>query len=359
MLLVAIFLCLNFKAAFVRQDSGHVALFFADALVLFAVLCAPHVMRGRALTAAAVSIVMVAAAHGTFDVGQAIDPVQHARNAIDQTRTLATGARREALRASFVTRVRQEVPIPDRLRALVGDRTVSAWPNSQGSALYAYGLNWRPIVTSEPYALYTPRLDALAARQLASERAPERVLRTLDEPIDRRFAAFEAPRATLALLCRFRELGRDRTWQVLAVADDRCGSPRALRTVEAPWGEAVEVPRASRDDMLVRVKVDGTRPAGLERLRALGLRPRTRFVELGDSGFRLVEATAADGLLVHAPADADFRPPFNVVSNVDTITVVRDGGNPGGTLRYSFEEIPVRPLRDDRRDRRARGAKRR
>jgi len=339
----AIYLYLTFKAAFVRHDGAHAVLFFGDAALLFAVLPVRRPQRGIALTGIATSIVLFAAAFGSLRIGGAIDPREHTRNVVEMARTLASKERRDNVQAAFVAQVKATMPVPQAALDLVGDRTVSGWPDSNGSSVYAYRLDWRPIVTPEPYLLFTSSLDELAARQLRSERAPERILRQQLPTADNRFPAHLAPATAVAMLCRYEELGREEAWQVLGIGDERCGAPRRLSAVEAGWGEPVAVPQASRDDALVVVRIEGTEPNGLERLTGLWLRPRLRMLTLDGTGFRLVPATAGDGLLLRAPSRADYRPPFNFAPNANEVSVLRDGGD-SGTVRFVFEEVPIRPL---------------
>jgi hypothetical protein len=222
------------------------------------------------------------------------------------------------------------------------------WPSLEGQLAYAYGLDLRPLPTLEPYAAYTPALDRIGAEMLASpSRAPARIVRLAPDvslAIDERNPRFEAPLATLEILCRYRELGRERVWQLLTRGADRCGAPRIRATVSASWGESIAVPELDRADALMLVRVDGAEAHGLERLKTLLLRPDRRWITLDGRRFRLVPATAADGLLLRVSHAADYERPFAMATNPSRIAVRREGEQPGGQLRYTFVEVPIAPL---------------
>jgi hypothetical protein len=102
------------------------------------------------------------------------------------------------------------------------------------------------------------------------------------------------------------------------------------------------VPAARTPDAAVVVHVEGAGPHGLERLRALALRPHPRWIALDGHRFPLVAATAADGLLLAAPPRLDYPAPFAMAPRPHAIAVGRAGDQPGGTIAYRFEEIPLR-----------------
>ncbi|MGB2710166.1 MAG: hypothetical protein WBC33_01520, partial [Conexibacter sp.] len=93
---------------------------------------------------------------------------------------------------------------------------------------------------------------------------------------------------------------------------------------------------------LVLVRIEGAGPRGLEHLTGLLVRPSQRWITLDGERFRLVAATAADGLLLHAPPGADYPDPFGMAVEPFYIAVGRDGSQPGGELRYTFVEVAIR-----------------
>ncbi|MBS1868475.1 MAG: hypothetical protein JSS99_02325 [Actinobacteria bacterium] len=344
--LALVYAAFSFKEGFVRQDGGHLEVFFGDLLVLFAVLPLqrrPHLLA-PALAALVAGVVAIGGVLGAHHVVRRLNPVANVAAVADQARTLVSPGRQDALTADLRGRLQALYRITPRIRAAVGGRPVMFWPFLFAEAAYAYGLDLRPLSSFEPYGAYTPALDRLGARMLASARAPARIVRADVAAIDGRDATFEAPLATLQIFCRYRQLLTEDVWQVLARASDRCATPRPLATRVVRWGQPVPVPAPRSRDALVLVRVEGAGPQGLERLRTLVLRPERRWIALGARRYRLVAATAADGLLLSAPPRLDYPGAFALAARPARIAVGRDGGEPGGTLTYRFEEVPLRPI---------------
>jgi hypothetical protein len=279
---------------------------------------------------------------GTDHVVRRLNPYANVVAVADQLRTLGSAGRRAAMIADLHKRVEATYVLTTGVRAAVGRRPVMLWPNLFGEVAWAYGLNLRPLPSFEVYGAYTPALDRLSARMLVSSRAPSRILRTNVLPVDRRRATFEAPLATREIFCRYRQVALGGAWQVLARAGDRCGTPQTLSTLTAAWGQPVSVPAPLRAAALVLVHIEAAGPHGLERVRSLLLRPQIRWIALDGNVYRLVAATAADGLLLYAPPQLDYPEPFAMAPRPQTIAVGRAGGEPGGQITYRFEEVPLR-----------------
>jgi hypothetical protein len=346
--LYVVYLGMSYKEGFTRQDPGHLEAFFGDALVPLALL-PPRDARGRAvvvpallaIVSAALAIAVLLGAQPTL---RRLNPYANVTAAADQLRTIASPARRDAIAAELRAQVFAGYGVPPQVRAAVGQRTVMVWPFLGGEVAYAYRLNLRPLPSFEPYGAYTPALDRLSAEMLASARAPSRIMRAATGGFDGRHPTFVAPLATLEIFCRYRQVAAHEKWQALARGDDRCGAGRPLAVRSAAWGQPVAVPAPRDPDAAVIVHVDGAGPQGLERLRALLLRLQRRWIALDGERFRLVAATAADGLLLSVPPRLDYRKPFAMAPRPRTIAVERDGGQPGGRLVYRFEEIPLRSI---------------
>jgi hypothetical protein len=349
--LCTVYVGLTYKEGFVRQDPGHLEVFFGGMVVPFAVLPARSPWRGwlepLMLGGVVACLLAMASLSGTSELRRTLNPAANLTAMADQVRTLASPARRAAIAARVRAVADAGFGISPRLHALVGDRSTMMWPMLFGEAAYAYGFRMRPFPTLEPHNAYTPRLDRLGAEMLSSNRAPERILRmaiAVAPAADGVYSGFEAPLATLEILCRYRPLATEGVWQLLARGPDRCGTPRVLRSETATWGSPVAVPDPRLPDALVLARIEGAGPQGLERLKALLLRPNVRTIQLDTTVHRLIPATAADGLLLHAPRRADFREMFAIAPNPSSVTVSRVGGEPGGELHYTFVEVPIRPL---------------
>jgi hypothetical protein len=322
----------------------HVEAFFGDMIVLFAVLPVrawrrPIVLVGIAACALAIGGVLDARA-----VGRKLNPYANVAAAADQLRTLVSPTRRAAITEEARALVDEAYRVTPQIVQAVGARPVMLWPRLFGDVAWAHNLHLRPLPPLEPYATYTSALDRRGAAMLASARGPERIMHALAVAPDGRQPSFEAPLATLQVLCRYRPISAAPPWQVLARAPSRCGAPRPLRTVSARWGERVAVPRPRGAHALVLARVTDIGLQGLERLEALITRPPRRWVALDGHSYRLVAATAGDGLLLRATRGADFPAPFAIAPNAAEIAIGRDGGQPAGWIRYAFEEIPIKPL---------------
>jgi len=343
--LCAVYLGLHFKESFVRQDPGHLPIFFGSALVLFALLPLPPRLRPAAVAGMLASVVALGVLGGGHDLVRSLNPVANVRAAADQVYTLVSPTRRAEIVADVRAGARSGYQIPPRLAAAVGRRSVMLWPLAYGEIAYAYDLNLRPLPTLEPYGTYTPALDRLAGAMIASARAPERIVRAMPAAsgaADGRYPSFEAPLATRQIFCRYRQVAVHRPWQVLARAPgSRCGTARTLSTATAAWAEPVPVPAPVRPNALVLVKIAGAGAHGLERIESLALRSRERRIALDEATFRLVPATATDGLLLSAPVGSDYRGGFAMAPNPGQVAVSRMGGQPSGDLRYTFVEVSV------------------
>jgi hypothetical protein len=343
--LCLVYVAFNFKEGFVLQDTPHMTAFFGDVTVLFAMLLGRATRHPWLLGTTAASVVALGAIVGGHELVRTLNPYANAKAVVDQVGVLASAQRRDRIIADLRARIASLYQVDPQLLVAVGPRPVMLWPYLYGEIAWAYGLHLRPLVGMEPYGTYTPRLDDLGARLLASERAPQRILRAsvdVAPALGGRFATFEAPRATLEIFCRYRQIASTRVWHVLARSPSRCGAARTLATTRAGWGERVPVPRPRRREALVLAQIDGASPHGIERLQELALRPSRRWISLDGTRFRLVAATAPDGLLIRAPRAADYPRPFAMARNPRAIAVGRDGGEPDGELRYVFVEVPLR-----------------
>ena len=348
--LCAVYVAFGFKEAFVRQAPGHLIIYFSGMLVLFAVLSVRRLRRTLPLGGIAAGVVAIVAIGGAHDALSSANPYAGAEAFGEQVRTLTSRERRDASTRELRLEIAAAYGMSGELVSLVGGRSVMFWPSVEGQLAYAYDLDLRPLPTLEAYAAYTPALDRIGAEMLASpSRAPARILRLAPDvsmAVDERNPRFEAPLATLEILCRYRELRREQVWQLLARGANRCGAPHIRATVSASWGEAIDIPELDRADALMLVRVDGAGAHGFERLKTLLLRPDRRWIALDETRFRLVPATAADGLLLRVSREADYDGAFAMATDPSRIAVGREGEQPGGRLRYTFVEVPIAPLPD-------------
>jgi hypothetical protein len=337
-----------FKEAVVRYDEPHVAVFFATAAPLF--MAIPW--RGASRLVGVPALIAVGAL--ALETAPALtqrdfNPMTHVRSFATDVRTLLSPARREAVVAGGRLALAIQYRLDRRTVSLLRGQGVHVDPWEAG-VVWAFGLDWKPLPVFQDYQAYTSELDAKNADVLRSDTGPDRILRANvphlqpdyeTSAIDGRFPAWDPPEAAIAMLCHFSPLGTTGRWQVLGRTPNRCGRPRPLRSVDSEYGRTIPVPPAAEGEA-VFARIHGAGVSGLEKLRSLLFRARFRFVVVnGRAAWRLVPATAADGLIMSVPRAADFPGPgFALSPGARTLSL--SGGS--GPLRVDFYAMPVRGL---------------
>jgi hypothetical protein len=168
---------------------------------------------------------------------------------------------RERLRADL----RGQLPLPDGLRELIGNRTVDVM-TIEVALIEAWQLNWQPRRVLQSYAVATSALDDLDAAFFSSARAPERLIVDL-QGIDTRHPFMDGPRTWRQILSRYEPLGGDRRWLVLGLRDE---PRRALETplvqAQLELNRAALIPRPATGHLELRVRLE---PSWLGRLVAV------------------------------------------------------------------------------------------
>jgi dolichol-phosphate mannosyltransferase len=331
------FCFLEMKEGFVRHDADHAPLFFAALLggsLAFAWRPGRRIL-GLALLAALFAFTLNAE---SVSVGGLLRPGPDASSAVTQIGQVLSASKRSTLEAAGRREVRLAYPLDPQTLALLRGHSVDIEPYEADIA-WAYRLAWRPEPTIQSYAAYTTALDDDDASALSSSYAPARILRSLEGGIDGRVQSFDAPAATRALLCNYRQLRATAQWQVLGRVPGRCSAPKPLGTVSAGWLQSVAVPAPPSPRSVVFVRIAGVQVGGLERLAALLYKPAIRLVSINGSWHRLIEGNAADGLILRAGSQADFAPPWNLAPDSPTIAVAKagqEGPGVGRPITFSF-----------------------
>jgi hypothetical protein len=348
------------KEGFVRQDAGHMPLFFSWLLVPWIALPWSGRLRVPAIAGFATVAVLYFAAP-SFSPQNQFRPIESVKTAVSDLRIVFDPGRREStrLRARFGMAVAYQLDA--RSLGLLKGKTVAVWPWEIGIA-WAYGLDWKPPPVFHSTSAYTSWLDDRAASGFASPRGPQRILRHGTNPnaiegprslgsatrygIDGRYLAYDAPAATLAMLCNFSALRTTERYQVLGRVPDRCGPPRLLRSTSAEYGQQVGIPRPPGRDDVVFVRVHGAAPSGVEALRTLLYRPLPTYIVFnGRKSYHLVPTVAGDGLILTARPELDFPKPFALAPNPRTVELLKDSGpfSPHHGLSFDFYAMRVRP----------------
>jgi hypothetical protein len=210
-------------------------------------------------------------------------------------------------------------------------------------------MHWHPLPAFQSYVTYTRRLDKLNAEFLASD-GPEFVLRGQDPPLDGRNYTLEAPETMLTMFCRYHEVSKVGTWQLLRRQPDRCGRPHKIGSVRTRVGEHFAIPSGSRRGMVVMDVRELETPLS-ERLRSLLFRRKGLYVIVnGVAIFRVVPGTATDPMIVRIPDALDYRGyPLSVDAKEMAFFDDWDGGPPGEAMTVDFYEVPIASKRPSRR----------
>lgn len=295
-LAVALYLFVQFKAGFVRQDSSHTPI-ASTALLLVAIIVASYMDSAHAALLLAVSAICAYGALVTPEPdsslaylakearGMAIGSVTSIGNLFDQS----------ALRQRY-ERGRLEVARLDALPKVVG--SVDIYP-TELAAIFANRLTWsgRPVFQS--YSAYTPALDRINAGHLLGANAPQHIFFEV-APIDGRLPALEDASSWPILLSsytisdyrpRFLQLDRQPTTSVptqTEIADGRFN-----------LNEPIHVPR-SGGPIVARAKID---LSSFGRLVSIGFRsPRMMIEVTTDDGqtrvFRYIPTMGETGFVL-------------------------------------------------------------
>jgi hypothetical protein len=268
-----------------------------------------------------------------------------------QARTTASPWRWDAAAKRSRAGLRSIYRVQSQALTAIGDRSVHVDPYA-AAVVTAYGLAWRPEPIFQSYSAYTPYLDGLNADLLRSDARPEHILRQflpvrvdggrpIPYSIDGRFYWFESPAATLERLCRYQEVTADERWQVLAASGHACGPAVPLATTTAALGAAVAVPDPPSPRDIVVVRIEGLDQGLLGRIRTAIWRAPIWTVALDGYRYRLVAATAPDGLVLAVPSADQGSPPFAYGPPVRTIAVEPSDLGGDGQVTYTFEAVPL------------------
>jgi hypothetical protein len=333
-----------FKEAFVRSDYVHKPIFFATAVGLG---CALSFGRRRLLAAGVVAALAAVALQVSTppDVAEAFNPITHVQHAADEADLLFSPGRRR-----FLGRVGHEFLVgtyrldPATLGLLRGHSVqIDPW---EAAVAYAYRLDWHPLPVFQNYDAYTAAFDRSNAQALSSPTGPQRILRentVLVDPghaagVDSRLPAWDPPHQMLAMFCHYAALRTTLRWEVLTRVADRCARPTLIRAVDSAYGRVVAVPSAP-SGAIVEAAVHGVGVSGLERVRTLLYRAHVRqAIVNGDHAYRLISATAGDGLLMDVTPGLDYPAPFRLSPQARTLEII----GASGRLRFDFYAIQVR-----------------
>ena len=157
---------------------------------------------------------------------------------------------------------------PDVSKAMAGRIHIQPW-----EAVVPYivpGAEWDPLPVIQDYAAYTTTLDELNRERIESVDRPEIIAKTIGAELPLRWARWEPPAASVALICWYQPTSRWANWLVLAAREtSRCEDPVPLGEPRVAWlGERLEVPIPPGPGVVV-MSVEGLRDRPWDRLRGL------------------------------------------------------------------------------------------
>lgn len=332
-----------YKQAVVRIDRPHIAIFFALAALIWVAVpprrgFAPVSLVGLVLLTGASMFASGGVNTSSLNLpGNAANMVRETRVAFSPDRQRSTIAvDREAMQSRYF--------LPPALQSRLEGQRVSVDP-WEAAAVWAFEYEWSPVPVFQNYSAYTTELDELNAEAIARPSGPNRVLRhrglELDHPgngLDDRFLAWDPPAQAIATLCHFRPVASSLFWQVLVRTPMRCGPEVYSGTVEASFGEEVRVPEP-RPNEVVAVRIKGLAPSPVESLRALLYRPRELKAIVDGDTYRLIGATAGNGLMLRMGKDIpEGTGGFIQAPQTSSIAVTGSSGD----LEFEFFRFRVR-----------------
>jgi hypothetical protein len=329
---LAIYTFAYFKEGFVRLDFIHASLFFAAFAI--AVLTIAWSAQTRWVAATLVLGLLGAVATVTSNTSFFYRPSVRMAEAMNQLELLAHSDREiKAARRDLRESLELDTPTLELLRG----HTVDVQPD-ETSAVWAYGLTWRPEPLLQSYVALDHELDRFNASFIA-QRGAERILLQKESPaLDGRNALYLAPESYLVLLCRYRQLHAYRDWGTLGRATNRCGSVRRLTSVQASQGQSVRVPAApsASDVVFARMQIPTTLK---QRLADFVFKRRyTPAIDLDEKQYRLVTAVARGPLVLRVPKSSGFSPAFGGELSYERLSVL----NVGSPVRIEFFALRLR-----------------
>lgn len=300
------YLLISFKHGFVRQDKGHVALFFGNALVLLALLSPLMRRTSGSWGSAMIFVCLFCLAGGVYDryhmaiLGPNLhDRVCGLRSSLS---LLADASQRAAFSAQSTDRIRRSFPLSSENLKLLLDKRVDVFPWDISLA-YAYGLCWHPRPVFQSYSAYTEDLDLLNARHFGGARSPEMLLFSF-KSIDSRYPIFDEPATFRAILLNYRLIAKAGHFLILerkegpeGQEESKCSPPQHVRL-----GQPLAVPRVKGCLTFARVSLKYNL---IGRLIGLFYRPSQTYVRFREADekwyshpYRFVSGQAGNGIFL-------------------------------------------------------------
>lgn len=313
------------KEGFVRHDRHDLTFFGVMAALLPTLLW----VRSRPRSA------IVAAASLTFTIGitwvasGSVPSVLYTVRAntaqfFDLASTLAKQQRFDKDAAQARSAMQAAYGLSPSQKDAVRGRSVAIEPWESAMAWAFPNFHWDPEPVFQAYTAYTPGLDRLNAKFLASKRAPERIIEQdpnagyHQPPLaphqgpksdDGRNPYFDPPRTWVTMLCRYVQLNSSQSWQILERVANRCGRPRAIERLHPRFGQLVSVPQAGGSEMVV-ARFDPVPLSLTYQLASVVLKPAETHLVTPAGDFRFVVGTAGELHVMRPSPGLGYSPEY-------------------------------------------------
>jgi hypothetical protein len=336
------FLFLALKEGFVRQDPGHVIIFFGAWALFFGLLQLREQNRLIRKGCFLILVLLLASEALTFlpYAGTWLPGGTYSATNLAQTVELVSNpADPSRMFSSSLLRTRNQYSLSKATVAELDGHSVDIFPWDVAIAP-AYGMTWDPRPVFQSYQAYTSYLDELNSRHFLSSNSPEFVLYRA-ESIDDRYPLFDEPLTLLALACNYESTGFDGVYMILHRVGNHCGSPQAIQTFESTFGATIQIPSNESGFTLAEVRLQYSL---IGSLRSLLYKPIPAYIELrfsdGAGGvFRFLPENAGDGLMVSAIPSSLFGGEIRQIHAFRLLTDVVYGFDPN--ISVTFVRIPV------------------
>lgn len=336
LVLVAAVLYVDLKHGFVRHDAHSVA-FFSAAIVLLASLVRPEDLSLFRLALVPATVALLVAADGT--AGGIEHPLGGSRQMLHQAVTVADGHRWTAQRRQDDADLQAYFQVPQAMLDRIGPSPVDVQPWENAVAL-AYHLKLAPVPVVQPYTSFTDWLDELTARSLTDPSAAQYVLRrTTLGSIDGRYPLADSAAYQVEFACRYREVLREGTWQLLERGADRCGPTLPLGTAVVRSGVPVPVP-AGVPGSLVTARITPAYDLAFKLRATLLKTTQPPKLVLDGTTYRLLWTAPGGPILMRAPDSLALLDPLP--GGRPDVDVVELRGAPGEIV-VKFEQRVVNP----------------
>jgi hypothetical protein len=318
------------KEGYVRHD-GHDLEFFGLMLVAFLAVPWPKLRLPPARLATALGVATVFAWTAAGSVPSNLLDLSYDTHELASSILTALGRGRTATITQARATLQAGYQIPPSFLGRLHNQTV-AIETYENTVAWAYPtLKWDPEPVLQQYSAYEASLDNLDARFLRSKDAPTRILAQPSTPFEgiNQDTYFEAPTADVTMLCRYAQAGATASWQLLVRVHDRCGKLVALGTVNARFGQTIDVPQAPPGDAVVAT-FRGVGSSLLYRLENLLLKARAIQMTTPEASYRFIAGTGADLHIMRVPStlnySATFAPPQISSFTLYERNLLTDGG---------------------------------